>query len=80
MNLKGVCNTCGEVVVCTRLTFAKESGIVRSKEEKSKPFVLCAPHDAKEGYKTTQIVSAADGTVKKTICNGSLRPPQEFVH
>ncbi len=77
---KGICATCGEVVVCTELTFTKESGIVASKDDGSTPFVLCVTHKAKEGCKTSGVVSETTGKVLETHCDGTLRPPKSLVH
>lgn len=77
---KGICATCGEVVDCASLTFAKESGIVATKKDDPDPFVLCVTHKAKEGCKMSGVVSETTGEVLVTHCDGTLRRPQSLVH
>ncbi|HEY9585173.1 MAG TPA: hypothetical protein VJJ02_01100 [Candidatus Paceibacterota bacterium] len=77
---KGICPVCNEAVELVRLTFAGESELTQTSEEKKASNLLCGEHPAKEGCRSTSIVGTTTGVVHKTICDGSLRPRKAFVH
>jgi hypothetical protein len=79
MKFKGVCPECNEVVACKALVFAIDCGVERDPKDDATPFVLCAQHEVKEGYRADSVVSIPSGKTVEVFCRGSMRPPKELM-
>ena len=76
--MKAICKICERAFKVAVVTFAEDSGVEIPKG--SSGFCLIPTHDAVAGKKASAIVCSRTGTVLRTICAGSLKPPSITVH
>ena len=82
--MKAICHVCEQVFELSKVTFAKDSGVVQEKKEKGinakASFTLIPSHPPIPGKAVTEVVSSTTGKVIELLCNGSLRLPKINVH